>query len=74
MADKEVATDMSSDANSNPTQPSHPTPSAAADMSPSDPNLVSKVPLQLAKDRALFPQLAHLIRDSNTTGNMGWSR
>ena len=49
MADKEAATDMSSDANLNPTQPSHPTPIATAETSPPDPNLVSKEPLQLAK-------------------------
>lgn len=42
MADKEVATEVLPDGNSRPVQPSQPTLSAAPDVPPSDPNLVSK--------------------------------
>ena len=73
MADKEVAIEISSDGNSNPTQPSQPVPSAAADASPSDPNLVSKVAPQPGVSRALFSKSSELIGGSNTKGDMGWS-
>ena len=43
MADEELATEKLPDGNSSPVRPSQPTPSAAADVPPSDPNLVSKI-------------------------------
>lgn len=41
MVDNEVATDKVPDGDSSPVQPSQPAPSAAVDMTPSDPNLVT---------------------------------
>lgn len=41
MVDNEVATDKVPDGDSSPVQPSQPAPSAAVDMTPSDPNLVN---------------------------------
>lgn len=53
MADKEETTN----GNPNPVQPSQPAPSAAADPSPSDPNLVSIIYLKPGEGRCFLPKL-----------------
>ena len=75
MSDKDVATEKVSDGNSSLVQPSQPAPSAAADASSSDPDLVSDVFLQLSgTHRFLILDSLRLIDVSTSTGNLGRPR